>query len=192
MNEIESKMPTDSNYEGKRVKRKFGLRYTTVKESTLSLNCAERSLNLPGRSLFKYSMRSTDGAQESQQLCDCVCSVLLHHSYQKQSTGRNISENVSCEMQLVRVWLSQGRRQTGSEWGVSTCMKHGSLRGDRETAAATASVHFNTATHIQLLGPSTSSKSILSKLPSSMFSFRMWGYNQVCVLHMVGKKVSGV
>lgn len=117
MNEIESKMPTESNYEGKSVKRKFGLRYTTVKESTLSLNCAERSLNLPGRSLFKYSIRSTDGAQESQQLCDCVCSVLLHHSYQKQSTGRNISEKVSCEIQLVRVWLSQGRRQTGKRMG---------------------------------------------------------------------------
>lgn len=103
MNEIESKMPTESNYEGKSVKRKFGLRYTTVKESTRSLNCAKRSLNLPGRSLFKYSICSMDGAQESQRLCDCVCSVLLHHSYQKQSIGRNISEKVSCEMQLVRV-----------------------------------------------------------------------------------------
>lgn len=72
-----------------RVKRKFGLRYTTVKESTLSLSC---SLNLPG-SLFKYSIRSMDGAQESQQLCDCACSALLHRSYQKQTIGRNISEH---------------------------------------------------------------------------------------------------
>lgn len=64
----------DSNYEEKSVKHKFGLRYTAVRESTLLLNCAECSLNLPGRSLFKYSTHSTNGVRESQQLCrgDCV------------------------------------------------------------------------------------------------------------------------